>query len=468
MSMNLKINIQNKQSQGLSLTPQLQQAIKLLELSNIDLRTFVDKELEKNPLLSESYLDDSENAEESIQADNSLNKKIKEREINQSILSAPTQNRKSIDREEIYLEIFENSIPKKSLRDHLSEQLMMSSFTRIENIIAHYLIGIIDDAGYLTEETKNISKKLGVSEQLILETLTKTQSFEPTGIFSRSLKECLSLQLQDKNMLNRDIEIFLNNLDLIAENKYTEFTKISGINDEKIRSIVNLIKTLNPKPGMIFSRDTIQTIIPDVIIEKKINGSYYSIINNESIPKITINKLYDGLVKSSNLQNKEKKYISNCLMDAKWLIKSIKQRASTLIKVSNEIILQQKDFLDRGVEYLKPLNLKTIADKVEMHESTISRVTSNKYIQTPRGVYELKYFFDFGVASLTQSKMISSESVKYRIKSLINNETKINILSDDKLVNLLKKYNIDIARRTVAKYRESMNIPSSLKRKNRI
>ena len=464
--MNLKINIQNKQIQGLSLTPQLQQAIKLLELSNIDLRTFVDKELEKNPLLNESYLNDSENTEESIGTDNSLNNKIREREINQNLLSLPAQNRKPTNKEGMYLEIFENSIPNKSLREYLSEQLMMSSFTRIENIITHYLIGIVDDAGYLTEETKNISKKLGVSEKLILDTLTKAQSFEPTGIFSRSLQECLTLQLQEKKMINEDVKIFLDNLDLIAENKYAEFTKISGIDNEKIKSIIDLIKTLNPKPGIIFSRDTLQTIIPDVIIEKKINGSYYSIINGESIPKITINRSYGNLIKNSALHDKEKKYISSCLMDAKWLLKSIKQRASTLTKVSNEIILQQKGFLDHGVEYLKPLNLRTIADKVEMHESTISRITSNKYIQTPRGVYELKYFFDFGVSSLSESKMVSSESVKFHIKKLIKNKINSERLSDDKLVNLLKKYDIDIARRTVAKYRESMNIPSSMKRKN--
>jgi RNA polymerase sigma-54 factor len=464
--MKLKIDIKNKQIQGLSLTPQLQQAIKLLELSNIDLRTFVDKELEKNPLLNESYLDESENVEESIQTDSSLNNKIREREISQNLLSSPTQNRKSTTKEDIYLEIFENSVPNKSLREHLYEQLMMSSFTPTENIITHYLIDIVDDAGYLTEDTKHISRKLGVLEKLILDTLAKSQSFEPTGVFSRSLQECLTLQLQEKKMITQDIRIFLDNLDLIAENKYAEFTRISGLDNEKIKSIIDSIKTLNPKPGIVFSKDTIQTIIPDVIIEKKINGSYYSTINNESIPKVTINKSYGDLVKGSTLQDKERKYISNCLMDAKWLIKSIKQRASTLTKVSNEIILQQKDFLDQGVEYLKPLNLKTIADKVEMHESTISRITSNKYIQTPRGVYQLKYFFDFGVSSLTESKMVSSESVKYYIKNLIKNETECDRLSDDKLVNLLKKYDINIARRTVTKYRESLKIPSSMKRKN--
>lgn len=449
-----------KQSQNLVMTPQLQQAIKLLQLNNLEIAEFIEEEIANNPLLEKKEnTPDSENIEpENKKADEDF-------DAGSAMADMGPGGNTSFDKLD---NAFENSISRPdTLRDHLMQQLQVSITEPRDQMIAALLIDQLDEAGYLRISVTDLSKKLSCSPERLGRVLDVLKQFDPTGIFARDLEECLSLQLDEQKKLDEPTKILLQNLKLLADHDFKKLADICGVNETYLQDMIGDIKALNPKPASDFDHIVVQTAIPDVLMKKlpkNLGGGWRIELNNDTLPKVLVNNQYYKEVAGSATQKKDKEYLSNKLSSANWLIKSLDQRAQTILKVASEIVEQQDAFFNYGIEFLKPLTLKNIADEIEMHESTVSRVTNNKYIGTPRGLFELKYFFstalinDAGVSH-------SAESIRTRIKALTDEEAPDKILSDDKIVAILKEEGIDIARRTVAKYRESLRIPSSVQRR---
>jgi RNA polymerase sigma-54 factor len=295
--------------------------------------------------------------------------------------------------------------------------------------------------------------------------LGKLQTFDPPGVFARSLAECLALQLKDQNRYDPLMARLLGNLDLLANRNLTALKKAVGTEMDELADMIQEIKRLNPKPGLKFGTIQMQPVVPDVIVRSASDGGWHVELNSDTLPRVLVNSTYYTRISKTASNEKDKGYLLECLQTANWLVKSLDQRARTILRVAEQIVRQQDAFFMHGVQYLRPLNLKTIADAISMHESTVSRVTSNKYISTPRGIFELKYFFTSAIASSSDGESHSSESVRYRIKQMIEGERVGDVLSDDQLVDRLKGEGVDIARRTVAKYREAMRIPSSVQRR---
>ena len=507
--MALSHRLELRQSQSLVMTPQLQQAIKLLQLSNIDLNEFVEGELERNPLLEAKEGGDETEAERQAEAlKNEAHGEPLQRAETDEWLSksgGDTDNdpAATLDSgvDDVYPDLsssdqsnladlgwnsvrqsksssssgggapggdvnFENFVANEiSLRDHLNEQLQLTQLSHVQKVIASHLIDMVDDQGYLRGDLESIAMLLGTSIETIEEVLTELQRFEPTGVFARDLSECMRLQLIEQNRFDPAIEALLDNLNLLASHDFAGLKKACGVTDEDLSDMIAEIKQLNPKPGLKFGSVTVQPVVPDVFVSKRNDGSWLVELNSETLPKVLVNSSYYSTVSGGARNAKEKDYILDCYQTANWLVKSLDQRARTILKVAMEIVRQQDEFFTSGVEHLRPLNLKAVADAIEMHESTVSRVTSNKYIGTSRGVFELKYFFTSALSSVNSDDMVSSEAVRHRIRQLIEAETADKILSDDKIVVTLKEDGIDIARRTVAKYREAMQIPSSVQRR---
>ena len=427
-------------NQAQTLSPQVQLTIKLLSLNNIELESYLEKKIEDNPLLIERQ-------------------NTKEHELRiQKYSDKYSRNSSNLD-------LLNNIGYAKSLREHLLDQLLISSMSNKEKIIATYLINILDEAGYLTENDETICLKLGVNNDVYEEVLVSLQSFEPTGVFSRTLSECLYLQLTEKNLINDELLELLENIELIAEDNFKELSTRLNIGKDDLFRLINIIRKCNPKPGLNYSRDTLEIIAPDIIIEKNLSGVYGIKLVQNYFSNITVDQTYNDVILESKKKNDE--FITSHYRDAKMLISSIAQRQRTLLKIAHEVMLQQRAFLENGINHMRPLNLDKISKITNLHISTVSRSIQNKYIETPRGTFEMKYFFDKGTYGEEQNNQISSKTIENRIKELIKNETPSNILSDDKIVNLLKKYDINIARRTVAKYRTKLNILPSSKRKNR-
>ena len=307
-----------------------------------------------------------------------------------------------------------------------------------------------------------VAEKLGAPHEMFEGVLASLQTLDPPGVFARSLAECLALQLKEQNRYDPVIGAFLDNLHLLASHNFPALKKAVGIDIDEIMEIVAEIKRLNPKPGLKYGSVQMQPVVPDVLVRPAPDGSWVVELNADTLPKVLVNRTYLAHVSKTP---SDRTYLLECLQTANWLVKSLDQRARTILRVSEEIVRQQDGFFTHGVQYLRPLNLKTVADAITMHESTVSRVTSNKYMATPRGIFELKYFFTSAIASAEEGESHSSEAVRHRIKQMIDGEAPASVLSDDKIVEKLKCDGIDIARRTVAKYRESMRIPSSVQRR---
>ena len=284
-------------------------------------------------------------------------------------------------------------------------------------------------------------------------------------MFARTLAECLTLQLKDQNRFDPVMAALLANLELLANRNLAALKRAVGVEMDELAEMIQEIKRLNPKPGLKFGSVQMQPVVPDVIVRPASDGGWHVELNSDTLPRVLVNRTYYTRVSQSSSASKDKDYLLECLQTANWLVKSLDQRARTILKVAEQIVRQQDGFFTHGVQHLRPLNLKTVADAITMHESTVSRVTSNKYVATPRGIFELKYFFTSSIASADDGEAHSSEAVRFRIKQLIDNERADDILSDDKLVEKLKGESVDIARRTVAKYREAMRIPSSVQRR---
>ncbi len=483
-----------RQGQQLVMTPQLQQAIRLLQLSNVELCTFVEAEMERNPLLERDEVapepsleeaappahtaDDDPDGEWVANGEETFPFKAAEREggaINGVARPAGGEGEPSgwaslrqrtsntFGGEEANLEDFVAA--GLSLADHLTEQLHVVVVDPARRLIGAHLIHMVDEAGYLRGDLADLADRLGAPASLIEEVLETLQGFDPPGVFARDLAECLALQLKDQNRYDPQIARLLDNLALLGGHNLVALKRAVGVDAQELAEMIAEIKRLNPKPGLKFGTEQIQPVLPDVIVRPARDGSWVVELNNDTLPRVLVNRSYYATVSKSAQSEQDRGYLLDCLQNANWLVKSLDQRARTILRVAQEIVRQQDGFLTYGIEHLKPLNLKTVADAISMHESTVSRVTSNKYMATPRGVFELKYFFTSAIASADGEEAHSSEAVRHRIRQLIEAETPQAVLSDDKIVEQLKRDGIDIARRTVAKYREALRIPSSVQRR---
>jgi RNA polymerase sigma-54 factor len=332
-------------------------------------------------------------------------------------------------------------------------------------LIGQILIDSIDENGYFRGALDEIADRLHAPRERVETILRLIQGFDPCGVGARDLAECLAIQLREKDRFDPAMQALVGHLDLLAKRDFAALRKICNVEEEDILDMLSEIRQLDPKPGRTFGGGSVETVFPDVIVRPLPDGSWQVELNTEVLPRILVNHSYVTRVGKGKGKEAERSFISACRQSANWLTKSLEQRARTILKVSSEIVRQQDSFFARGVEYLRPLDLKTIAEAVGVHESTVSRVTSNKYMATPRGLFELKYFFTASIAAHDGGDAHSAESVRFRIRQLIDQESPAQILSDDAIVARLKAVNIDIARRTVAKYRESLKIPSSVERR---
>jgi len=493
-----------RQGQSLVMTPQLSQSIKLLAMSNIELAAFVEAEMERNPFLevqSREQRSQTEVAEPPGSSDTRSDLTVKtELETSAKSLSenlgtslenvypdeqdyrgSVKDNAKSKEEYDSRISstglqlsshasvhdqtVADYTAAHETLRDKLVGQLGISGAGIETTKIATDIINNLDDAGYLCTELSTIAQRLGSTEEDCEEALRLVQSLEPVGVGARNLNECLRLQLREKDRLDPAMSIVLDNLDLLAKRDFAALKTLSGLDVEDLSDILTEIRALDPKPGTMIESTPVQHIVPDVFVGEAIDGSWKIELNSETLPRVLVNNTYVTEISGRLNKSSEKEFFSECMQTANWLTKSLDQRAHTILKVAREIVKQQDAFLVNGVRHLRPLTLRMVADEIEMHESSVSRVTSNKYMMTPRGLFELKYFFTTGLTNIADGTNHSSEAVRDRIKSLIIAETAKTVLSDDAIVECLKKDGVEIARRTVAKYRDAMQIPSSVQRR---
>jgi RNA polymerase sigma-54 factor len=494
----LSARLEIRQGQGLVITPQLQQAIKLLQLSNLELDAFVDAELERNPLLQRDERDAEPDAEAPMEAanDGALDRMddagaradldtthdeaspgdrvtgdaqndLGAAEAGASIDWSKAGRGGSFEGDGDGLEGAETR--QKTLNEHLHDQLSAAGLKGAESVAAAVLIDAVDEGGYLRADLAEVAERLGCGEDLLERVLAVLQGFEPVGVCARDVRECLMIQLKDRNRFDPAMSALLDNLPLLARHDMPALKRACGVDDEDLREMVAELRALTPRPGAAFGGEPVQTVVPDVYVREGLGGLWHVELNSETLPRLLVDQRYHARVSASARTDQEKTFVSDCAAQASWLVKSLDQRAKTILKVSSEIVRQQDAFLAFGVEHLRPLNLKTVADAIGMHESTVSRVTSNKYLATPRGVFEMKFFFTSAIQATEGGEAHSAESVRHKIRQMIDAETsERDVHSDDSIVDILKDAGVDIARRTVAKYREAMRIPSSVERRRRL
>jgi RNA polymerase sigma-54 factor len=460
----LKPSLQLKLGQTLTMTPQLQQAIRLLQLPVLDLNAQIQEALEENIMLEMEDLPDipSTSAETTAEVET-----IKADELWQTRASQQIQDGGWNGEGRPISEFADES--GQSLQDHLLWQVELEHFSPREVLIAEAIIDSINDDGYLeadmTEIQDSLDESPAVTEREIERTLAKIQHLDPIGIGARSLSESIILQLSQLEWetpgLQLAIEIAGEHLDLVATRDYGELRRSLRVTDDDLQDALALIRGCNPRPGNAVSPTAAEYVIPDVFV-RKVDNKWQVEISPTGVPKLSVNQQYANLLRG----NGEHAVLKSQLQEARWLIRSLEIRNETLLKVASSIVARQTEFLEHGDEAMKPMVLRDIAEEIGMHESTISRVTTNKYMHTPRGIFEFKYFFSSHL-STDSGEDQSSTSVRAKIRKLINSENPAKPLSDSKITNLLKEEGISVARRTVAKYREAMNIPSSSDRRNR-
>lgn len=495
--MALAAKLQLRQAQSLVMTPQLMQSIRLLQFTQAELERFIDEEIERNPLLEraepqDTIINDPEPAAEPSQAadddwfDNeaawtseAISDKLDTSLENVFPDDPGTSERLGPDLAAQWkstsgsgsggasegFDMEDMAAAAVTLRDHVGEQVAFAFNDPADRLIAAELADSLDEAGYLRAELNEVAERLGTDHAAMKRVLATCQSFDPVGIFARDLAECLSLQLAARDRLDPAMQALLANLDLLARRDFQALRRICGVDEEDLLDMLADIKALDPRPGLAFSGGVSDAIVADVEVRPASDGSWAVELNPDTLPRVLVDQVYFAQVSSHARSQGEKDFLSECLQSANWLTRSLDQRAKTILKVTSEIVRQQDAFLVHGVRHLKPLNLKTVADAIGMHESTVSRATANKYMLTPRGVFELRYFFTAAIAASSGGEAHSSEAVRDRIRQMVDEERADDVLSDDTIVDLLKSDGVDIARRTVAKYREGMNIPSSVQRR---
>ncbi len=473
----LRLKLEVRQAQKLLMTPTLQQAIKLLQLSKLDLVQLVRQELEGNPLLEELAEQTSETEGESSSAAAKEEAKEESEEVSDTEKMMAevdwedyfTDNLQS---DSIYenrddLPNWENTLTRQpSLQEHLTWQLRLSPMTEEEYKIGEMIIGNVDDDGYFRASVEDIAREFQSSAAQVEDVLDLIQAFDPAGVGARTLEECLLLQIKDNgNRAQALRQIIKYHLGDIEHKRFAAIANNLKIPQAEVSELCKIISNLDPKPGRRFNPEEVRYVVPDVFVYK-LDDRYVIVLNDEGIPRLRVNNMYKRILrKGSGAPEHTRKYIEDKFRSAMWLIKSIQQRQGTLYKVAESIIKFQRNFLDNGITGLKPLTLKDVARDISMHESTVSRVTTNKYIHTPRGIYELKYFFHSGLESSSGGDSVSSERIKDMLHRLVSGEDKARPLTDIQLQDAIRQAGINIARRTITKYREALNIMPSNRRR---
>lgn len=493
-----------RQNQTLVMTPQLQQAIRLLQYSTAELGAFLENELEQNPLLEraeeEPETPDTSQAQDlspnpdtgqgtSVDEPGSRNESERERSVDSDGFESPSRLDVAADTlgegEErpagpIHGEglggrhekpdgdggnFLEETLRQEvTLRQHLMEQVQLSFRDPVVRVIAAQLVDQLDDAGYWCGDTHELARALDCQVTQVDTTLKKLQQFDPAGVFARSLPECLALQLADRNRLDPAMTALLDNLPLLAKGALAELRRLCGVDEEDLVDMIREIRALNPKPAESFDIPPTSVVVPDILLRRGADGDWIIELNNETLARVLVNEDYFTRVRATARRQADRDYLSERRQAANWLVRALEQRATTILKVAREIVRQQEPFFRLGVQHLRPLTLKEVAAAIEMHESTVSRATANKFMATPRGTYELKFFFTAGLTG-DDGERHAAESIRHRIKALIDQEAADGILSDESIVKTLRGEGVQIARRTVAKYREAMQIPSSSQRR---
>jgi RNA polymerase sigma-54 factor len=479
-----------RQSQTLVMTPQLQRAIKMLQLSNLELTHFVDAEIQQNPLLErrEVQLEEATSPSAAEPAESPTTKTLPEAIADDFTPEAaehwqaaagldgdgsadfgtepvPWRGRNGAFDGGDRLEIEHAASRPRTLREHLLEQIGADLSDPGDRVVALHLLDLVDEAGYLRTGLDGVARLLGCGVDRVETVFARLQQFDPAGVFARDLPECLALQLRDRNRLDPAMQILLDNLPLLAARNIAALVRVCGVDAADVADMIAEIKSLDPRPGLAFDPPLAQPVVPDILLRPQPEGGWIVELNSETLPRVLVNSRYCARIRQATRTKAEKDYLTERLHAANWLVKSLHQRATTILKVAGEIVRQQDAFFRHGVQSLRPLILRDIADAIGMHESTVSRVTSNKYMATPRGLYELKYFFSSSIPASRGDGVHSAEAVRHRIRGLIDGEPADNTLSDERIVELLQQGGVDIARRTVAKYREAMRIPSSVQRR---
>jgi RNA polymerase sigma-54 factor len=479
-----------RQAQTLIMTPQLQQAIKMLQLSNLELTDFIDGEIQQNPLLERSERGPDENTQgddvggaavaSSTAAPEMLTGEFApdaaehwqpewaedgDRPVDFGGEPQLWQSRNGSFDGHDRPGLDQTATRSRSLREHLLEQIGADLNDQGDRVIARHLLDLLDDDGYLRAALDGVARLLECSLDRVERILARLQQFDPAGVFARDLKECLTLQLLDRNRFDPAMHALLDHLPLLAARNVSALVRVCQVDAADVAEMISEIKSLDPRPGLAFDPPLAQPVVPDILLRAQPDGEWVVELNAETLPRVLVNNNYYARVRKATRSKAEKDYLTERLHAANWLVKSLHQRATTILKVAAEIVRQQDAFFRYGVASLRPLILRDIADAIKMHESTISRVTSNKYMATPRGLYELKYFFTSAIPSSAGNGAHSAEAVRHRIRGLIDDEAPDGTLSDERIVELLHHEGVDIARRTVAKYREAMRIPSSVRRR---
>lgn len=479
-----------RQSQSLVMTPQLRQAIQLLQFNNLEAAAFVEQELERNPLLErdEGITDIIGERAALDQREVLPPPRDSADQVSSDIL--PAEGRGPLDQAE-YAEPYDpggasdgvrsassgsNSFDgddrgiddlaetHATLREHLSEQVRLSFLDPVDRTIGAAMIALIEPTGRLTVDPAALANVLGIDIARVEAVRQRLMRFDPTGICARDLRECLAVQLAENNRLDPAMAALLDNLDLVARRDTRRLMAACGVDAADVADMIIELRRLDPKPGALWDAASPQTLVPDVLMRAAPDGGWLLELNPETMPRVLVNQTYSAKV-MPRASKEDKAFLTDKLQTANWLVKSLQQRAQTILKVASEIVRQQDGFFRYGVSHLRPIILRDVAAAVELHESTISRVTANKYIATPRGMFELKYFFTTAIQGTGGGDSHSAETVRHRIKQLVEAEHVNEVLSDDAIVEILRREGVDIARRTVAKYRDALRIPSSVHRK---
>ncbi len=468
-----RLELRQSQSQSLVMTQQLQQSIKLLQMTALEVQTFVEAQLEENPFLMEEEREEDlgpppgeeerrveEEESEPASEGSAEDAFVQDDWRDGSEMRTPVTPR---DSDGDPLEFGDNRAKHITLREHLTQQLEMQVTDPVLRRLGEHLIDLTDDAGYIREDWNSITEQLGTDNEHMEKALAALQSFDPPGVCARSLPECLALQLKDRDRLDPAMEAMLEHLHLLAAGNLEGLKKACGVDTEDLKGMVAELKGLNPKPGLSFQSEMVQPVEPDVTVRRLAGGKWHVELNSSALPKVLVNRRYYAQV-NVGAKGTDKKFMTEKMNDASWLVKALDQRANTILKVASSIVAEQEGFFRMGIHHLKPLTLKDIAKETSFHESTVSRVTAGKYLISPRGTFEFKYFFTSGLSHKAGGEDVSSQTVKHLIKEMIEKEG-ATVLSDDDIADKLKAQNINVARRTVAKYREALGIASSMQRR---
>ena len=479
--MALSARLQVRQTQSLVITPQLLQAIRLLQMPAEELERFIESEIEQNPLLER---DDA--SESSVQGDASdaaaastgddaedISSDAEPADLFPDAVGADAWQ-PSVSPGASHVTFASGDAPDidcnpaadQSLAELLERRIDAAfASSPADRLTALTLLGALDEAGYLTMSIEAVAEQLGAEVGEVETVLKSCQALAPSGLFARSLAECLALQLAEQNRLDPAMQSLLKNLDRLAAREHAKLMMLCGVDRPDLDDMIAEIRALDPKPGLAFTHDPMRVVIPDVFVRQAPDGGWALELNDALLPRLIVNRTYATEVSSRPCRDGERKYLVDCLQKASWLEKSLDQRARTVLRVATEIVRRQQDFLADGVAYLRPLNLRMVADELGIHESTVSRAAANKTIATPRGLFEFRYFFTVAIAATSGGEAHSSEAVKHRIRKLIAEESPDAVYSDDALAEVLSDQGVEIARRTVAKYRELMHIGSSVDRR---